>query len=271
VRNHWTMENRVHHVRDLTCDGDRRRAHVRNLPRNLSCLTNAAIAIVRRDGLPATFPRPTAIGPPAPGRRLKPSWFRPEPDLIPPDRAGSAPTPSRHAAATRPRANTRKITSRKSAGTLAGQRDHLPLPEMPRCSPPCGRIKSGRGDNKMFLLFPASGLDSAKLAETRARLSWQWGREMTNIGIILSILRPSCGNGGVDETKTAVTGQRRPATRPIAKGGWFIGESGGAALVIRPVRESPADSAVSAPFADIVLTYHGGRRFRRPPTYEPYR
>jgi len=50
VRNHWTMENRVHHLRDFTCDGDRCRAHVRNLPRNLSCLTNAAIAIVRCDG-----------------------------------------------------------------------------------------------------------------------------------------------------------------------------------------------------------------------------
>jgi len=50
VRNHWTMENRVHCVRDFTCDEDRCRAHVRNLPRNLSCLTNAAIAIVRCDG-----------------------------------------------------------------------------------------------------------------------------------------------------------------------------------------------------------------------------
>ncbi|MYA88186.1 MAG: ISAs1 family transposase [Boseongicola sp. SB0662_bin_57] len=50
VRNHWTMENRVHYVRDFTYDEDRCRAHVRNLPRNLSCLTNAAIAIVRCDG-----------------------------------------------------------------------------------------------------------------------------------------------------------------------------------------------------------------------------
>ena len=50
VRDRWTMENRVHHVRDFTYDEDRCRAHVRNLPRNLSCLTNAAIAIVRCDG-----------------------------------------------------------------------------------------------------------------------------------------------------------------------------------------------------------------------------
>ena len=37
-------------VRDFTCDEDRCRAHVRHLPRNLACLTNVAIAIVRCDG-----------------------------------------------------------------------------------------------------------------------------------------------------------------------------------------------------------------------------
>ena len=47
VRNHWGIENRVHYVRDVSFDEDRCRAHVRNLPRNLSCLTNAAISIVR--------------------------------------------------------------------------------------------------------------------------------------------------------------------------------------------------------------------------------
>jgi len=31
----------------LPCDEERCRAHVRHVPRNLSCLTNAAIAIVR--------------------------------------------------------------------------------------------------------------------------------------------------------------------------------------------------------------------------------
>ena len=50
VRNHWTIENRVHYVRDFTYDEDRCRAHVRHMPRNLSCLTNAAIAIVRCGG-----------------------------------------------------------------------------------------------------------------------------------------------------------------------------------------------------------------------------
>ena len=47
VRNHWPIENRLHYVRDVTYDEDRCRAWVRHLPRNLACLTNAAIAIVR--------------------------------------------------------------------------------------------------------------------------------------------------------------------------------------------------------------------------------
>ena len=50
VRNHWHIENRVHYVRDFTYDEDRCRAYVRHLPRNLACLTNAAIAIVRGTG-----------------------------------------------------------------------------------------------------------------------------------------------------------------------------------------------------------------------------
>ena len=47
VRNHWHIENRLHYVRDFTYDEDRCRAYVRHLPRNLACLSNAAIAIVR--------------------------------------------------------------------------------------------------------------------------------------------------------------------------------------------------------------------------------
>ena len=50
VRNHWHIENRLHSVRDFTYDEDRCRAYVRHLPRNLACLTNVAIAIVRCDG-----------------------------------------------------------------------------------------------------------------------------------------------------------------------------------------------------------------------------
>ena len=50
VRDRWGIESRVHCVRDFTYDEDRCRAHVRHLPRHLSCLTNAAIAIVRCGG-----------------------------------------------------------------------------------------------------------------------------------------------------------------------------------------------------------------------------
>lgn len=50
VRRHWHIENRLHYVRDFTYDEDRCRAHVGNLPRNLACLTNAAVSIVRREG-----------------------------------------------------------------------------------------------------------------------------------------------------------------------------------------------------------------------------
>ena len=50
VRHHWHIENRLHYVRDFTYDEDRCRARVGNLPRNLACLTNAAISIVRHEG-----------------------------------------------------------------------------------------------------------------------------------------------------------------------------------------------------------------------------
>ncbi len=47
IRNHWHIENRLHYVRDFTYDEDRCRVWVRDLPRNLACLTNAAISIIR--------------------------------------------------------------------------------------------------------------------------------------------------------------------------------------------------------------------------------
>ena len=50
LRNHWHIENRLHYVRDFTYDEDRCRVYVRDLPRNLACLTNTAISIIR--GLP---------------------------------------------------------------------------------------------------------------------------------------------------------------------------------------------------------------------------
>ena len=56
VRRHWHIENRLHYVRDFTYDEDRCRVRVGNLPRNLACLTNAAISIVRHAGRFAYLP-----------------------------------------------------------------------------------------------------------------------------------------------------------------------------------------------------------------------
>ncbi len=50
ARRHWEIENRLHHVRDVSCDEDRRRNHVKSLPRNLARLRNAAISIIRLRG-----------------------------------------------------------------------------------------------------------------------------------------------------------------------------------------------------------------------------
>ena len=47
VREHWSIENRLHYVRDFSYDEDRCRAHVKQLPRNLACLSNIAISIIR--------------------------------------------------------------------------------------------------------------------------------------------------------------------------------------------------------------------------------
>ena len=50
VRHHWQIETRLHYVRDFTYDEDRCRVRVRHTPRNLACLTNIAISIVRLQG-----------------------------------------------------------------------------------------------------------------------------------------------------------------------------------------------------------------------------
>lgn len=49
-RGHWQIENRVHYVRDTGYDEDRNRVREGALRRNLSCLANAAISIIRLDG-----------------------------------------------------------------------------------------------------------------------------------------------------------------------------------------------------------------------------
>ena len=50
VRGHWSIENRVHHVRDVSYHEDRSRVRTGHLPRNLACLNNLAISIVRIQG-----------------------------------------------------------------------------------------------------------------------------------------------------------------------------------------------------------------------------
>ena len=47
VRHHWHIERRLHSVRDFTYDEDRCRVWLRDLPRNLACLNDAAISIIR--------------------------------------------------------------------------------------------------------------------------------------------------------------------------------------------------------------------------------
>ena len=49
-RGHWKIENRVHYVRDFSFDEDRSRIRAGKLPRNLACLSNTAISIVRMRG-----------------------------------------------------------------------------------------------------------------------------------------------------------------------------------------------------------------------------
>ena len=48
-RGHWEIENRLHYVRDFTYDEDRNRVRAKRLRRNLACLANAAISIIRLD------------------------------------------------------------------------------------------------------------------------------------------------------------------------------------------------------------------------------
>ena len=50
VRGHWSIENRLHHVRDVSYQEDQCRTRTGHLPRNLACLNNLAISIVRVQG-----------------------------------------------------------------------------------------------------------------------------------------------------------------------------------------------------------------------------
>ncbi len=56
-RGHREIENRLHHVRDFSCDEDRSRKRTGALPRNLACLANAALSIVRLRGRFQSLPQ----------------------------------------------------------------------------------------------------------------------------------------------------------------------------------------------------------------------
>jgi hypothetical protein len=50
VRGHWTIENGLHHVRDMAYDEDRSRVRKGNGPRVMATLRNLAISILRLAG-----------------------------------------------------------------------------------------------------------------------------------------------------------------------------------------------------------------------------
>jgi hypothetical protein len=56
ARGHWSIENRVHYVRDVTFDEDRSRIRTGDAPRVLATFRNLAIALVRRAGF-TSIPR----------------------------------------------------------------------------------------------------------------------------------------------------------------------------------------------------------------------
>ena len=72
LRRHWEIEDRMHYVRDFSYDEDRCRVYVRDLPRNLACLTKHRHLDHPR---PAPIPlraggQPAFRGTPAGGSRL---------------------------------------------------------------------------------------------------------------------------------------------------------------------------------------------------------
>lgn len=49
-REHWAIENKLHHVRDVTMGEDACRVRSGAAPQVLAAIRNSAIALVRRDG-----------------------------------------------------------------------------------------------------------------------------------------------------------------------------------------------------------------------------
>lgn len=49
-RDHWSIENRLHYVRDVTCREDQCRTRARAAPQVLAALRNTVLTIIRRSG-----------------------------------------------------------------------------------------------------------------------------------------------------------------------------------------------------------------------------
>ena len=50
IRQHWSIENRSHYVRDVTFDEDRHQVRTKNGPQMMACLRNFAISMLRIAG-----------------------------------------------------------------------------------------------------------------------------------------------------------------------------------------------------------------------------
>lgn len=50
-RGHWSIENRLHHVRDMTYDEDRSQVRKANRPHSMATLRNVAISLLRLAGV----------------------------------------------------------------------------------------------------------------------------------------------------------------------------------------------------------------------------
>jgi predicted transposase YbfD/YdcC len=49
-RDHWSIENRLHYVRDVTCREDQCRTRARAAPQVLAALRNTVLTVIRRSG-----------------------------------------------------------------------------------------------------------------------------------------------------------------------------------------------------------------------------
>jgi predicted transposase YbfD/YdcC len=49
-RGHWSIENRLHYVRDVTCREDQARTNAGHAPQVLAALRNTALTVIRRLG-----------------------------------------------------------------------------------------------------------------------------------------------------------------------------------------------------------------------------